>query len=47
MHRIVKWGTGIEAVALVAASILYVNREANVLKKVGFAVKQRLPVGGR
>ena len=45
MNRFFKWGIGIAAVTLFAASLLYANREALVLKAVGFVVKQRMPVG--
>ena len=40
-----KWGTGILITLFLAGSVVYINREKLVLKVVGFAVKQRIPVG--
>jgi arylsulfatase A-like enzyme len=45
MHRFIKWGTGILITLFLAGSVVYINRETLVLKVVGFAVKQRIPVG--
>ena len=45
MNRILKWGSRIAVIVIVAGSLLYINREALVLKAVGFAVKLRIPVG--
>jgi uncharacterized sulfatase len=45
MRRFVRWGSWITVIVLVAGLLIYANREALVLKAVGFAVKQRTPVG--
>jgi uncharacterized sulfatase len=45
MNRIAKWGAGIALIVLTAGAIIYANREALLLKAVGFAVKQRMPLG--
>jgi arylsulfatase A-like enzyme len=45
MNRIVKWGAWIALTVLVAGSLIYANREALLLKTVGFAVKLRIPTG--
>ena len=39
------WGVAIISALLVLGGLAYLNREAIVLKAVGFAVKQRIPVG--
>jgi arylsulfatase A-like enzyme len=40
-----RWSLGIIASLLLLGSVAYINREAVVLKALGFAVKQRMPVG--
>ena len=45
MNRGARWGTWIAVVVALAGLLGYVNREAIVLKAVGFVVKQRIPVG--
>jgi len=39
-----RWGVGIVAALVLLAGLAYLNREAIVLKVVGYAVKQRIPV---
>ncbi len=45
MGRSAKWAVGVLAVLFLLGSIAYVEREAIVLGLVGYAVKQRVPVG--
>ncbi|MBW2314246.1 MAG: sulfatase-like hydrolase/transferase [Deltaproteobacteria bacterium] len=45
MNRIARWGAGGMVIAFLLGTFAYANREAIVLKLVGFAVKRRIPVG--
>ena len=45
MGRKAKWGAGIMGALVLTGLLAYANREAIVLKAIGFAVKQRIPVG--